>query len=170
MRALALDPTNPSTLIAGTQDGTGLWQSTNWGGDWSVANSGLVNMTIGALATAPSAPDTVYAASAANGVFHSSDSGVTWRAERRTASASVAPRAAPRSSSAIRRSFAGRRVALDGRRINAWIWIRVGVGDHLGEDQHHEEIAVATRGAFGMSCHGTSMRRFPQPDTLPGRS
>jgi len=78
VRAIALDPANPSALIAATRDGIGIWQSADGGATWQVANTGLANLTIGALATAPSAPGTVYAGSAANGVFRSNDGGATW--------------------------------------------------------------------------------------------
>jgi photosystem II stability/assembly factor-like uncharacterized protein len=78
VRAIALDAANPSILIAGTQDEIGLWKTTDGGGAWSIANDGLVNSNVGALATAPSAPGVVYAATGGQGVLRSDDGGVTW--------------------------------------------------------------------------------------------
>ena len=78
VRSLALVPTSPATLIAGTQDGIGIWKSIDGGTDWSEANVGFINTNVGALATAPSAPDTLYAGTVSNGVFRSDDGGATW--------------------------------------------------------------------------------------------
>jgi hypothetical protein len=60
--ALAIDPTTPSTLYAGTNGG-GVFQSTNSGGSWSPVNSGLSGgaLTVYALAIDPSTPSTLYA-------------------------------------------------------------------------------------------------------------
>jgi photosystem II stability/assembly factor-like uncharacterized protein len=78
VRSLALDPANPSNLIAATQDGLGLWRTSDGGDSWDVSNQGLVNTNIGALATAPTLADRVYAGAANRGVFRSDDGGVTW--------------------------------------------------------------------------------------------
>ena len=58
--ALAIDPTTPSTLYAGTRGG-GVFQSTNSGGSWSAVNTGLSNLSVSALAIDPSAPSRLYA-------------------------------------------------------------------------------------------------------------
>ena len=50
--ALAIDPTTPSTLYAGTYGG-GVFKSTNGGASWSAANSGLTNLDVYALAINP---------------------------------------------------------------------------------------------------------------------
>jgi photosystem II stability/assembly factor-like uncharacterized protein len=43
VRALAIDPTAPNTLYAGTYGG-GVFKSTDGGTSWSSANSGLTNL------------------------------------------------------------------------------------------------------------------------------
>lgn len=78
VRALVIDPTSPARLFAGTQDGHGLWRTDDAATSWSVANDGLVNTSVGALATAPSAELVVYAAAGNAGVFRSDDGGTTF--------------------------------------------------------------------------------------------
>ena len=51
--ALAIDPTTPTTLYAGT-DGGGVFKSTDGGASWSAANTGLT--VAGTLATSPPSP------------------------------------------------------------------------------------------------------------------
>jgi photosystem II stability/assembly factor-like uncharacterized protein len=50
--AMAMDPTNPNTLYAGTSGG-GVFKSTDGGANWSAANSGLTNLSIYSLAINP---------------------------------------------------------------------------------------------------------------------
>src|ERR1019366_4735212 len=92
--ALAIDPTTPSTLYAGTgyQAGTGgggVYKSTDGGGTWSAVNgpTGLSGFVVDALAIDPSTPSTLYAgtgdpegAGTGNGVYKSTDGGGTWNA------------------------------------------------------------------------------------------
>src|SRR5436190_1676610 len=67
--ALAIDPTTPSTLYAGTITldaanmftGGGVFQSTDGGGSWSAVSSGLTNTGVEALAIDPTTPSTLYA-------------------------------------------------------------------------------------------------------------
>ena len=66
--ALAIDPTSPSTLYAGTSGG-GVFKSTNSGTSWSAVNSGLTNTNVRALAIDPTTPSTLYAGTSAGGVF-----------------------------------------------------------------------------------------------------
>jgi photosystem II stability/assembly factor-like uncharacterized protein len=73
IRALAINPTTPATLYAGT-NGAGVFKSTDSGGSWAAA--GLTNQAVRALAINPASPATLYAA--AGGVFKSTDSGSTW--------------------------------------------------------------------------------------------
>ncbi len=47
--ALAIDPTTPNTLYAGTSGG-GMFKSTNGGTIWSAVNTGLTNLNVYALA------------------------------------------------------------------------------------------------------------------------
>jgi len=77
-RALAINPTTPTTLYAGT-NGNGVFKSTDSGGTWSAANMGLTNLRVRALAIDPTTPATLYAGGG-GGVFKSSDSGGTWAA------------------------------------------------------------------------------------------
>ena len=50
--ALAIDPTTPATLYAGTWSG-GVFKSTNGGGNWSAVNTGLTDTSVRALAIDP---------------------------------------------------------------------------------------------------------------------
>ena len=75
--ALAIDPTAPATLYAGT-DSNGVCKSINGGASWTAVNAGLTNTTVLALAINPSAPATLYAGTF-GGVFKSSDGGEAGR-------------------------------------------------------------------------------------------
>jgi hypothetical protein len=68
VKALAIDPTTPSTLYAGTADG--VYQSTDSGGSWTAVNTGLSGdaFTVNVLAIDPITPSTLYAGTAV-GVF-----------------------------------------------------------------------------------------------------
>jgi len=65
--ALAIDPSSPQTVYAGT--GAGVFKSVDGGGSWSPINDGLTNTTIRVLVVDPLAPSTVYAATFGGGVF-----------------------------------------------------------------------------------------------------
>jgi len=56
--ALAIDPTIPTTLYAGT---VGVFKSTDGGSTWSAVNTGLTNTAVRALAIDPATPTTLYA-------------------------------------------------------------------------------------------------------------
>ena len=58
--ALAINPTTPTTLYAGTQE-SGVFKSTDSGGTWAAANTGLTDLHIDALAINPTTPATLYA-------------------------------------------------------------------------------------------------------------
>jgi photosystem II stability/assembly factor-like uncharacterized protein len=73
--ALAIDPTNPNIIYAGTNGG--VFKSTNWGGNWSAINSGLTDTHVWALAIDPSNTSTLYAGTG-EGVFKSADGGGYW--------------------------------------------------------------------------------------------
>ena len=60
INALAIDPTTPTTLYAGT-DGGGVFKSTNGGGNWGAVNTGLTATYVSALAIDPETPTTLYA-------------------------------------------------------------------------------------------------------------
>ena len=79
LQALAIDPTTPGTLYAGTFGG--LFKSTDSGATWSAINNGLTSTSVPALAIDPITPSTLYAGTDGDeGVFKSSDSGATWSA------------------------------------------------------------------------------------------
>ncbi|HEU4872435.1 MAG TPA: SBBP repeat-containing protein [Pyrinomonadaceae bacterium] len=78
---LAIHPTQPSTLYAGT--GNGVFKTTNGGRTWSAINNGLLNRNVVALVMDPSTPSTLYAATAGSvigntGVYKTTDSGNSW--------------------------------------------------------------------------------------------
>lgn len=74
--ALAIDPTVPATLYAGTTHA--VFKSTDAGGTWSA--TALVDKSIWALAVDPGSPMTVYAGTYSNGIYKSTDGGGTWSA------------------------------------------------------------------------------------------
>jgi hypothetical protein len=65
--ALAIDPSAPETLYAGTRGG-GVFRSTNAGNMWTAFSAGLHNPTVNALAIDPVAPTRLYAGTG-GGVF-----------------------------------------------------------------------------------------------------
>jgi len=79
IHALAIDPVTPATLYAGTSGG-GVFKSTNGGGNWSAANTGLTNTDVLALAIDPATPATLYAGILGGGVFKSTNGGGNWSA------------------------------------------------------------------------------------------
>jgi photosystem II stability/assembly factor-like uncharacterized protein len=73
--SLALDPTNASTVYAGT--GVGLYKTTDGGGSWNgpyLSSSAFVI----ALTIDPGTPSVVYGSAAGNGLYKSTDAGMTW--------------------------------------------------------------------------------------------
>ena len=79
---LAIDPTAPSTIYAGS--GVGVFKSTNGGRTWSAMNNGLtVARNVVGLAIDPATPSTVYIAvadfsSSSRGVYKSTNGGNLW--------------------------------------------------------------------------------------------
>jgi photosystem II stability/assembly factor-like uncharacterized protein len=73
--ALALAPTAPAHLIAGT--GEGVWQSGDAGASWSASNTGMVNVAMLSLAAA-SPPGRAYAGAWNGKIFRSDDGGASW--------------------------------------------------------------------------------------------
>ena len=78
IRALAIDPSVPQMVYAGT--GGGVFKSTDGGGHWSRASIGLISPYINALVIDVSSPQTVYAGSGGRGMFKSTDGGGHWSA------------------------------------------------------------------------------------------
>jgi len=73
---LALDPTSPWIVYAGTS--SGVFKSVNGGVSWNTAGSDLSSTPVRALAIAPRSPATIYAATEHSGVFKSVDGGLRW--------------------------------------------------------------------------------------------
>ena len=63
----------PTTLYAGTY--SGVFKSTNAGGDWSTVNTGLTATQVRALAIDPTTPAILYAGTFGSGVFKSTNGG-----------------------------------------------------------------------------------------------
>jgi hypothetical protein len=74
--ALAIDPSNSSTLYAST--GRGVSKSTDGGQNWTP--TGLTDPYVSALALDPTDSSTLYAGSYRNGAYKSTDSGGHWTA------------------------------------------------------------------------------------------
>ena len=77
IEAIAIDPSAPDTIYAGTPGG-GVFKSINGGGSWSAVNTGLnkQNLDVHSLAIDPSTPDTIYVGP--NGVYKSTNGGESW--------------------------------------------------------------------------------------------
>ena len=80
--ALAIDPSAPQTIYAGTDEG-GVFKTTDGGGSWRFVSAGMESDWALALAVDPSTPTTVYAGMNGGddfdgGVFKSIDGGETW--------------------------------------------------------------------------------------------
>ncbi len=81
-RALAIDPTTPGTLYAGTS--AGVFERTDAGATWVAPNPGLPEYnSVLALAIDPITPRTPYAGTA-DGAFKSTDAGAIWESSHRT--------------------------------------------------------------------------------------
>jgi len=82
-------PGRPDTFYFGAAGG-GVWKTVNAGATWQPVSDGLRSASIGAIAVAPSRPDTLYAGSgqpeprydiaAGDGMYRSDDAGAHWRA------------------------------------------------------------------------------------------
>jgi len=86
-RAVAGIPGHPAVLYIGVCNG-GIWKSTDYGRIWTPIFDDQPTGSIGAIAVAPSSPDTIYAGSGeglqrpdlstGDGVYKSTDGGRTW--------------------------------------------------------------------------------------------
>ncbi len=75
---LAIDPTTPTTLYAGTFGGV-VFKSADGGSSWSAVTD-LTGKSVLALAIDPTTPTTLYAGTEGGGVFKSIDGGGNWSA------------------------------------------------------------------------------------------
>lgn len=82
INSIAIDPTNPRILYAGTGDngsGSGVYKSEDAGQTWQLTAAGLPNEDVSALAINRSAPATLYAMVGVRGyVYASSDGAKNW--------------------------------------------------------------------------------------------
>ncbi len=77
--ALAIDPTAPAKLYAGTSGG--IFRSVDNGRTWLKSTTGLPFVTVTSVVVNPLTPSTVYLSSASNpGLFKSTDAGQSWTA------------------------------------------------------------------------------------------
>ncbi|MCX5887906.1 MAG: hypothetical protein NTY36_00460 [Deltaproteobacteria bacterium] len=75
---LAIDPQDPSVIYAGTNEGSGLFKSTDGGAHWVVASTGLTNTAVISLAINQQNTSILYAGTDGGGLFKSTDGGVHW--------------------------------------------------------------------------------------------
>jgi photosystem II stability/assembly factor-like uncharacterized protein len=75
--ALAIDPSNPQIVYAGSW-GSGVYKSADGGLNWQSANLGLTNLYVNSLAIDPTHPSTIYAGTYHNQVYKSQDGGNSW--------------------------------------------------------------------------------------------
>ena len=81
-RALALDPSDPATVFAGTLGG--LYKSESRGQAWSTSSDGLERTHSNSIVAHPTNSDIVYQAAEGGGVLKSADGGVTWNIKNST--------------------------------------------------------------------------------------
>jgi photosystem II stability/assembly factor-like uncharacterized protein len=77
LKAIAIDPSTPTTLYVGT-DGGGVFKSTDGGNTWTPINIGLTDLKVTALAIDWFTPSRIYAGTENGGIFSSSDYGENW--------------------------------------------------------------------------------------------
>ena len=81
IRTLAIDPTAPLTIYAGTIT-NGLFKSTNGGAVWTAMNTGMTGSgvtNIGSIAIDPASPQTIYTSTSLPGtVFKSTNGAASW--------------------------------------------------------------------------------------------
>ena len=83
-RALLINPQNPSIMYAGAVTG-GVWKTTNAGQSWTPLFDSQAVLNIGALLMDPTDPNTIYAGTGewytafqGDGIYKTTDGGVTW--------------------------------------------------------------------------------------------
>jgi photosystem II stability/assembly factor-like uncharacterized protein len=82
VKALAISPQDPNVVLAGSSSG-GIWRSIDAGATFTPVSDHHADLSIGAIAFAPSDPSIAYAVSGSDflgtGVLKSTDSGATWQ-------------------------------------------------------------------------------------------
>lgn len=76
VRALALDPSKPSIIYAGTQGG-GVFKSLDGGATWSARNAGLQGLFVSTMVIDPKSPSTLLVSS--DLVYRSTNGGDSWQ-------------------------------------------------------------------------------------------
>ncbi len=87
VRAIAISPVDAQVVFIGAAAG-GVWKTPDFGATWSTSFDTLSALALGALAIDPNNPDVIYAGTGENtanidaylgdGIFRSTDGGVTW--------------------------------------------------------------------------------------------
>jgi photosystem II stability/assembly factor-like uncharacterized protein len=77
MSALAVDPSDPTIVYAGSEAGAA-YKSWTSGARWQRLEGGLPELGFGALAIDPVAPETLYAGTGGSGIYKTVDGGFTW--------------------------------------------------------------------------------------------
>ena len=75
--AIAVDPTAPGTLYAGTRNG-GIYKTTDGGQSWTPKNEGIVGSIYSNFALDPTDPEKVYLGTDGGGLFRTTDGGDHW--------------------------------------------------------------------------------------------
>ena len=85
VKAIAVDPTTPTTVYAGTLGNGGLFKSTNGGSNWTAMNNGISGgefSIVNSIVIDPSNPSTIYTghgfSGVGNGVSKSTNAGTSW--------------------------------------------------------------------------------------------
>jgi len=76
VRTVAIDPLNPDTIYAVTDQG--VFKSIDGGTNWNVMNNGLTGVDVQSLAIDPINSNNIYAGTYNGGVFKSIDGGTNW--------------------------------------------------------------------------------------------
>jgi hypothetical protein len=87
VRSILIDPSDPNRMVAGSVSG-GIWRTTNGGSSWSPVNDFMANLAVNCMVMHPSNPSIMYAGTGegfgntdaiqGNGIFKSTNGGVTW--------------------------------------------------------------------------------------------
>lgn len=75
--ALALDPSSPTTVYAGT-DGARVVKTTDGGQSWAAAGAGLPDAAVTVLTLDQAAPQTLYAGTVDQGIYKTTNGGASW--------------------------------------------------------------------------------------------
>lgn len=88
VQSLAIAPSNPNVIYAGTDSmggvNSGVYRSSDAGATWTLYNSGLAQRSIQAIAVSPTDPNTVYIAvfnalaNSTDGLYKSTNGGINW--------------------------------------------------------------------------------------------